>query len=94
MINFTLSEKQEEQFKEFEKKCLGILLQKQIKVHKNTDEEKKYKILTIDWTVPYTGSIGGGITFHFTPTSLGTVIKVSCSYADIEEIDLTDYEAW
>lgn len=40
----------------------------------------------------YTGAIGGGLTFSFTPTSLGLVIKVK--YLDKEEIDLSDYENW
>ena len=35
------------------------------------------------------GAIGGRLTFFFTPTSLGTIIKVKCGCG--EEIDLTDY---
>jgi hypothetical protein len=40
---------------------------------------------------PYEGAIGGGLTYHFTPTGLGTVVKVS--YRD-QELDLTDSENW
>ncbi len=40
----------------------------------------------------YTGAIGGGLTFSFTPTSIGMVVKVK--YLDKEEIDLSDYENW
>jgi hypothetical protein len=40
---------------------------------------------------PYEGAIGGGITYSFTPTSLGVVVKVK--YGD-KELDLTDYDMW
>ena len=43
-------------------------------------------------TVNNTGAIGGKITFSFTPTDLGTVVKVKCACGF--EVDLTDYEDW
>lgn len=39
------------------------------------------------------GAIGGRYTFHFTNTSIGTVIKVTDNCTK-EEIDLSDYESW
>lgn len=41
----------------------------------------------------YVGAIGGRITYSFTPTTLGTVVKV---YDELtkDEIDLTEYEKW
>ena len=42
---------------------------------------------------PYTGAIGGGLTYEFTPTSLGLVTKVKYGLSE-EEIDLSDYENW
>lgn len=39
-----------------------------------------------------TGAIGGDLTFHFTPTSLGMVFTVTHSSG--AELDLTDYESW
>lgn len=41
----------------------------------------------------YTGAIGSRFTYSFTPTSLGTVVKV---YDNLHrtEIDLTDYDMW
>lgn len=42
---------------------------------------------------PYYGAIGGGITFSFTPTSLGTVTKAKEAITG-EEIDLSDYINW
>lgn len=40
---------------------------------------------------PYEGAIGGGVTYSFTPTSLGTVTKVT-SWG--HELDLTEYGDW
>lgn len=38
------------------------------------------------------GAIGGAWTYSYTPTGLGTVVKVSCACGG--EIDLTDYDSW
>jgi hypothetical protein len=40
---------------------------------------------------PYEGACGGGLTYCFTPTSLGTVTVVK--YAEYE-LNLTDYGSW
>lgn len=40
----------------------------------------------------YSGACGGRITYSFTPTSLGVVIKAKCACG--EELDLTDYKGW
>jgi len=37
-------------------------------------------------------TIGGGYTFMFTPTGLGTVVEVE--RADGKKINLTDYDKW
>lgn len=39
------------------------------------------------------GAIGGRFTFSFTPTSLGTIIKVEDNQTK-EILDLTDYSSW
>lgn len=41
----------------------------------------------------YAGVSGGNLTFAITPTTIGTVFKVSESITG-ESIDLTDYENW
>jgi hypothetical protein len=41
----------------------------------------------------YYGAIGGGLTYTFHGTSLGTVLVVKESISG-EEIDVTDYESW
>lgn len=44
---------------------------------------------------PYEGAIGGGITYEFTPTSLGMVEKVKyTTYSKVYELDLTEYSDW
>lgn len=43
-------------------------------------------------TYPYFGAIGGELTFQFTPTSIGSIIKVI--HCTGEQLDLTDYDSW
>ncbi len=40
-----------------------------------------------------TGMIGGGETFSFHPTGIGTSIKVRCDICEVEQ-DITDYGLW
>ncbi len=42
---------------------------------------------------PYYGAIGGGLTYQFTPTGLGTVLKVTEALTG-ETLDVTDYDSW
>ena len=42
---------------------------------------------------PVGGAIGGRWTYQFTPTSLGTVVKVIDGISK-EVLDLSDYEDW
>lgn len=41
----------------------------------------------------YAGAIGGTFTYHFTPTSIGTVMKIECGWCK-EVHDFTDYGSW
>jgi len=41
---------------------------------------------------PYYGAIGGSMTWSFTPTGIGVVVKVK--HASGAELDLTDYDEW
>ena len=45
---------------------------------------------------PYTGAIGGGLTYSFSPTSIGTITKVSHNdvNGDLQVLDVTDYDMW
>jgi hypothetical protein len=49
--------------------------------------------LTGNGKYPYGGAIGGSLTYSFTDTSLGTVIKVKDGFSG-EEIDVSDYHNW
>lgn len=42
---------------------------------------------------PYGGAAGGALTYSFTPTNLGTVVKVTEGFTN-QTIDLTEYEDW
>ena len=50
-------------------------------------EKWKKKLPKIDY-----GAVGGCITFCFTPTGIGTMVKVKSD--DGGEINLTDFENW
>lgn len=38
------------------------------------------------------GTIGGKLSYQFTPTGLGVIVIVKCACG--EEMDLTDYNKW
>jgi hypothetical protein len=41
----------------------------------------------------YAGAIGGAFKYMFTPTSIGTIVKVECSWCK-QIKDVSDYEDW
>lgn len=41
---------------------------------------------------PYLGAIGGRVTYAFTQTSIGCMVKVSCACG--AEKDLSEYDNW
>lgn len=41
--------------------------------------------------IPYEGAIGGGLSYCFSPTSLGDVLVVKYNE---HELNVTDYESW
>ena len=43
--------------------------------------------------IPYFGAIGGGVTYSFTQTGLGVVIKLTHAGTE-EELDVSDYDLW
>lgn len=44
---------------------------------------------------PYGGAIGGGLSYHFTPTSIGLITKITYGSGEHQhELDLTDYDSW
>jgi hypothetical protein len=68
-----------------------------VEAQKGTDVERWHVTCEDGITYPYLGAIGGCFTYEFTPTSIGTVVKVTfCKgHPDYEAtIDLTDYASW
>lgn len=41
----------------------------------------------------YKGTIGGGVEYIFTPTTIGDSISIKCTICDEEE-NITDYDSW
>jgi len=92
-MKFELDKEQKDKYKAFKKECLNELLERQKTNYIGTEHEERYKRLTCNWEIAYTGASGGLVSFIFTPTSLGTVIKVSCKTLG-KELDLSDYDHW
>jgi hypothetical protein len=58
------------------------------------DKDQLQKFLEWSNNLPRSRAADGAqFTWHFTPTGLGMVIKVSCGITG-QEIDLSDYESW
>lgn len=59
------------------------------------NENKKLQYLTNGNSSDaiYTGAIGGCLTYSFTPTNLGTVVKIHHALTG-NIIDVTEYELW
>lgn len=91
MMKFILSE--------YEIKKLNVWVKEQTRIA--LEEQKKnppdipLDILKTCWDLgqPYSGAIGGSLSYTFTPTSLGTITTVKSSFTG-EKIDLTDYSFW
>lgn len=66
---------------------------KVIEQQRKSMSPEDFSMLTMDGKYPYYGASGGGLTFSFTPTSLGCVVKVTEALTG-EELDITDYEDW
>lgn len=59
------------------------------------EQEKLYKKLhnIPDDVTPHYGAIGGELTYSFTPTTLGIVIKIKHNGTG-NVLDVTDYDSW
>ena len=60
---------------------------------KETMSAADFSLLTQDGKYPYSGAIGGDLTYSFTNTSLGTVVTVKDGFTG-EELNVTDYDMW
>ena len=52
---------------------------KSIEEWKNKHAAEAHGVVTLDHKLRRYGSVGGVYSYHFTPTSIGTVGKVKCS---------------
>lgn len=83
---FTLDKEQLVKLSEWVK----ILDKKVIEQQRLSMTPEEFTLKTGDGKVPYYGAIGGGLTYSFTPTSLGLITKIEHSYTG-EVLDVTDY---
>jgi hypothetical protein len=49
--------------------------------------------MAVEADQPYYGAIGGALTYCFTPTALGDVVKVKHAGTGAE-LDVSDYSSW
>lgn len=63
-----------------------------MKFQLNEDQIIKYKVWRKALPVVDYGTIGGGYSFIFIPTGLGSIVKVRRD--DGHELDLTESEKW
>ncbi len=90
---FELTKRQSEMLEEWLEKQDKISIDKQKIEVSLTDPF--YDIFKESWEqgFPYSGTTGSNITYCFTPTTLGMIVKVK-HHVSLEEIDLTEYDKW
>lgn len=57
-----------------------------------TEHDKTCSLVPTEDNPFASGAIGGRISYHFTPTSIGLGVRVSCACGSEENV--TDYESW
>jgi hypothetical protein len=92
-MNFSLTPEQKEKVNNWLKEQYVLAIEKQRQEITKSDSNYSFYEMCWDMGQPYTGAIGGGETYEFTPTSLGPIVKVRYSLTD-NTIDVTDYDMW
>lgn len=87
MFKFSLSKEQNAKLNDWKNSINERLIEEQ----RTKMSEEDFEMLTENGKYPYMGAIGGGVTYKFTPTSLGVITVVE--YGG-ESIDLTEYDMW
>lgn len=92
-MQFGLTEEQEKKLSIWVTEIRDKAIEKQKQEIKETNEF--YSTYKQCWELgfPYSGTIGGSLTYSFSPTSIGDVVVVKDSHTG-EEIDLTEYDMW
>ncbi len=86
-IIYTLNDVEQRRLDEFMAERKAQLLEEQRKAMSPED----FEYLTAGGKFPYLGAIGGGVTYHLTPNSIG--MGISVTYAGVER-DITDFDSW
>jgi len=86
MLTFTITDDQLKKAYDWH-----IKLQKQMISEGKAKSEADASIGSPD--LVYYGAIGGGLTYYFSPTGLGDILRVKEAISG-EELDLTDYSEW
>lgn len=86
---FELDEQQLKTLFEWKLQCAVKLLEKQ----RLEMEPSEFETKTLNGSQPYTGAIGGGYKYSFSPTGLGCCVEVEHVMLG-EKINLTDYSSW
>lgn len=90
MNNFELTQSEQQQI---DKWLQDEVYPEAIEMDRQRLSPEDFDDLTLGGRYPYNGAIGGSLTYHFTPTSLGVVKKITDSKTG-KELDLTDYDSW
>ena len=66
----------------------------EFKLNKIEEERaREFKKIHLECERKHPTAIGGNITYHFTDTSIGTAVSISCHCCGEEE-NITDYNSW
>jgi hypothetical protein len=85
-ISFTLNDVEEKALKDFLEQRDKEVLEQQ---RKTLGDD--FDFLTMGGKHPYHGATGGGLTYRYTPTSIGAIVEVT--YCGVSK-DITDYNSW
>ena len=86
-MRFTISEEQQKKINKWAKKQDYLVKEQQ----KGSDDVVISESSRLG--LPYYGASGGSLSYEFTPTGLGVVLKVTNNYTK-ESIDVTEYDMW
>lgn len=93
MLTFTITDEEEQKVAVWLKEVYTKAIEEQ--KQKILPSHEFYDIYKTTWDIgyPYTGTIGGGLTYSFTPTGLGVIVTVKEAITG-EELNLTDFDSW
>ena len=92
MYNFSITDKQNSKIAQWcdDQNAKAIERQKE-----NPPRNIPMSMLESSWEkgYPYGGAIGGDLTYSFTPTNIGVVVKITHGLTN-ETLDISDYDNW